>query len=149
MVVLPVEFEIAGARYRAAPLDAFQQFSIARKLAPILLGLSSIEMAPKVDGAPAPTAERYAKAICAMSSRIPQDDMDASLAIVTASVSRATGIPQAPWTLLREPITGKLLFADLDLMGLLQILYFVLKANRLTDFFVAPPATSGDPTPAA
>ena len=87
------EIEINGVMYRIGRLDAFTQFHIARRLAPIQLamGISASELAQKATADESTIAAAIMGPIADIMSKMPQDDVDYILKSSLAIVSRKQG----------------------------------------------------------
>ena len=118
------EFQINGETYQARKLPAIEQFHLGRRLAHVLSFLAAQEDRTKL-------AEAFPRAFTALSIHISQEDMDAVVKTCWGAVQRRqpTGwVPVAP--------NGVLMFADIDDMRcMLQVIWQVLNANGLIDFF--------------
>ena len=131
------EFTINGETYQARKLPAMEQFGLGRRLAHVLSFLAAQEDRTKL-------AETFPRAFTALSIHISQEDMDAAIKLCWGAVQRRqpTGwVPVAP--------NGVLMFADIDDMrSMLTIIWNVLQANGLIDFFGESPSASGTGTTA-
>ena len=118
------EFQINGETYQARKLPAIEQFHLGRRLAHVLSFLAAQEDRTKL-------AEAFPRAFTALSIHISQEDMDAVVKTCWGAVQRRqpTGwVPVAP--------NGVLMFADIDDMrSMLAVIWQVLNANGLIDFF--------------
>ena len=127
-----------GETYQARKLSALEQFHLGRKLAYVLAFLAKQEDR-------ATLAEAFPRAFTAMSGHISNEDMDEVTRTCWGAVSRRqpTGwAPVAP--------NGVLMFADIDdLKSMLTVMWQVLQANGLIDFFAEPLSASGTGTTAA
>lgn len=126
------EFSVGSATYRATKMDVFMQYDVARKWAPILIWVASSK-----DKTFKPAD--FARAFCAVSSPIPKEDSDYVLGLCLDTVKRG-GAGSADFAPIR--VSNKLMFDDIELPQMLEIVYHVLKLNKLIDFFVEAPATS-------
>jgi hypothetical protein len=129
------EFQINGEVYQARKLSALEQFHLGSKLAHVLAFLAVSEDRAKL-------ADAFPRAFTAMSGHLPKEDMEGVFRTCWGAVSRRqpTGwVPVAP--------NGVLMFADIDdIESMLTVVWNVLQANRLIDFFVEPPSASGTGT---
>lgn len=120
-----MEFEIKGQQYRAGRLDAFKQFHVARRLAPLLGGI-----AKGGQGDFSAFLQPMAEALAGM----PDADCDFILNTCLAVVQRQQGNAWAPI------IKGKeLMFEDIDMGSMIQITIKVIQEN-LGSFFSDPAA---------
>jgi len=127
------EFEIAGHTYRAGKLNTFQQFHISRRLAPVLSGLASDN----------PTG--FLPAVAEAVAHMPEADCDYILHTCLAGVRRNENNVWAPIAVG----DGKaLMFADIDLTAMMQIVVAVIQEN-LSNFFSARVAMVTEATPEA
>lgn len=124
-----IEFEINGASYRAQQMDAMKQFHVVRRLAPLMgefAGLKSAE------------PEKAFEAIASAVSKMSDADADYVIGTCLDSVERQAG---NQWGKIR--VSGRLMYADLPLPDMLQIVWQVLQGN-LGSFFPALLANSPD-----
>lgn len=131
------EFKVGPHSYRGRPLTAMEQFDVARKWSPLLIWLSG-DRAPD---APPLTPEAFARGFCAVSAGIPKSDNDMAVLTCLGSTQRVVAGDAGQVPVLGTD--GQVRHSDIDLGAMLQIVFHVLTANRLIEFFSAPPATSG------
>lgn len=124
------EFELGGHKYRADPLDVFDQFDIARRLAPIVTLLTMQKDREKLKAG-------FARAFVSMSSGMSREDGRALLALCLSKVHRSQSGNYAPVC-----PAGQVMFDDIDLPRSLELLWEVLARNRIIDFFDEPLSTS-------
>lgn len=145
------EFEIGGAKYSASRMGLFDQNTVIRKLSGVLMWMvqaraalkeANDEAARKQQPAIAPPSpEAFAQAIVGMSNDLSRADLDTAYTLCLNTVQRRTegGGWQRIW------VSGLPMFEDIDLMAMQQIVYEVLVANGMIDFFGAgsnPPSGS-------
>jgi Phage tail assembly chaperone protein, TAC len=128
------EVEIGGNRYRTGKLDAFKQFHLFRKLMPVLSGMGEtfsdmpegeVQVNEKFWSAMGPVATAVAE--------MSQQDSEFILKTCLQTVSLWNG---ATWVRITAA-NGDLMFEDIDMMGMLQLTFEVIKDN-LGSFFGAP-----------
>lgn len=120
-----MEFEIKGQQYRSGKLDAFKQFHVARRLAPLLGGI-----AQGGGGDFSAFLQPMAEAIAHM----PDADCDYILNTCLAVVQRQQG---NAWASIMK---GKeFMFDDIDMGSMIQITVQVIQEN-LGGFFSDPAA---------
>jgi len=146
-----MEITLNGVRYSSVRLDAFKQFHIARRLAPVVLSLgmgASLMMKFKEANASAMPKSKDAEAqddLAAMAvagkpiadvlAAMSDTDSEYVLKLCLGAVSREqAGTGFAP--ILNS--AGSLLFSDLDLVTMLQLAHAVVMEN-LGNFMPAPP----------
>jgi hypothetical protein len=127
---MSTEFPVGAHRYRVEPLDVFEQYDIARRLAPIVTLLTMQKDREKLK-------KGFARAFVSMSSGLSKEDGRAILSTCLAQVSRNQGGAFAP---LQSG--GRLMFADIDLEQSLELLWEVLVRSKIIDFFDVPLSTS-------
>lgn len=134
-----MQFEINGQQYRTAKLDVFAQFRIARKLLPVLAGMTS-DLSSIRDAAG--DSEKITKAITAALPKVasvladmPEESVEAILKPCLEAVSRQNG---SNWTSVANG--GVLMFDDINLPAMLQIVGKVIGEN-IGDFLPEPPAS--------
>lgn len=137
------EVKIGSGKYQVSTIDSvFQQFEVARTLGSVLAGLAAMKKAD-VDGRMTP--EVFAQAFCALCVDAAKDDVDRATEICLSAVRREQ-VDGAVWSPISVIGTRKLMFDDIDLPTMLQLVWHVLEVNRLPDFFsVRPPASEGAP----
>lgn len=133
-----MEFEINGNTYRSAKLDAFAQFHIARRLAPVQAALfkagteaSSLSEQQAGEKAMAGLAEAVAG--------MPDADCDFVLAKCLGVVQRKQ---DSGWSNITAAGGKAMTFSDIDMMTMLLITRQVIEEN-LGGFF----GESADPSP--
>lgn len=128
-----MDFVIDGIHYRAGRLSAMDAFHVARRFSLAIFMLTQNQSR---------TPEEYARSIVLTSAQVPQADADFVMAKCLSTVNRQqTG---GAWAPLTTP-NGDLMFADIPLMTLMQILYHVLESNGLVSFFSVPQSPSETP----
>lgn len=120
------EIEINGVMYRIGRLDAFTQFHIARRLAPIQLamGISASELAQKATADESTIAAAIMGPIADIMSKMPQDDVDYILKSSLAIVSRKQG---ESWA--KVFVSGGLMFDDIRMKEMVRLTIAVIKEN--------------------
>ncbi|MEA5104681.1 phage tail assembly chaperone [Pantoea sp. S18] len=148
-----MEFEIKGVQYRTKKLSVFDQLKVTRKLLPVLAGImpdmQSIKDALPKEGDEADPQAVYAvleKAlpkIAEMLADMTEEDTNAIIFPCLSVVSRNHG---KGWTAVMQ--SGELMFDDIDLMSMLQMVGRVA-GDSLGNFLPAAPASETQPLPAA
>lgn len=132
------EVEIGGQRYRTQKLDAFKQFHLFRKLMPVLSGMGATfsDLPDSAPGGDMTADTRFwsamgpaATAIAEMS----QQDSEFILKTCLQACSRWNG---NNWVRITAA-NGDLMFDDIDMMGMLQLSFEVMKDN-LGNFLTGP-----------
>ncbi|MBH2533870.1 hypothetical protein I5Q27_00190 [Serratia marcescens] len=115
-----MEFEIKGQQYRAAKLNVFEQLKISRKLLPLLSGLlSEISVIRQLKSGQISIEDAIKTALPAIAqalSAISEEDSNAIIHPCLAVVSVQQGKSYAPIF-----NNGQLMFDDIDLMSMLEI----------------------------
>jgi hypothetical protein len=124
------EFTIGPHTYRAARLNARQQFDVARRLTNVLAMLGA-EKSPEFK----PTPDNFARAILFSAGSIPQADMDMALGTCLGVVKRRMPGDQG-WAPIATS-SGSLMYDDMGMPEMLEALWHVLSAHRLPDFLYA------------
>lgn len=136
---------IKGHVYSIGKMDAFKQFHVARRLAPLLFATSTGllarlrggEMAGDDFASMVSAAEPMIQVISSMNDTDSQYILDSCLAVCQRR--QDTGFQRV------QTDTGQFLFADIDLPVVLQLVAAVLKDN-LGNFFDALPDQPAEPT---
>ncbi len=129
------EFPVGGHTYRVEPLNTFDQFDIARRVAPVITMLVLQKDRDKLQ-------EGFARAFVSLSSGITREDGQAILTLCMSRVSRQDKVGFAP-----VQAAGKMMFEDIDMEQMLELLWHVLLLSKIIDFFDVP--VSGSKKPAA
>jgi len=153
-----IEFEVGGVLYRAGKLDAFKQFHVARRLAPVLGGLAGLLDSagtppdPSPEGGqegetPAQAAKPPADALAALGplaeavANMPDDHADfilkECLLVVSRQLEGGTG-----WAPIMVRSTGKPL-GEMDMATMLQLVFHVIRDNLAGFFAALPPMSAG------
>lgn len=133
-----MEFEINGNTYRSGKLDAFVQFHVARRLAPVQAALFKAGAAAQ--GQPEQVAGGTAMAGLAEAiAGMPDADCDFVLMKCLGAVQRKQ---DSGWSNITAAGGKSLTFSDIDMLTMLQITQRVIEEN-LGGFF----GESADPSP--
>lgn len=131
-----MEFEIKGVNYRASKLSVFDQLKVSRKLLPVLAGMlgdfqtiKSAAQGGDVYKALETALPKIADSLAEMS----EEDTNAILFPCLSVVARQNGKVWAP-----VMVQGALMFDDIDLMSMLQIVGRVV-GDSLGNFLPAAP----------
>jgi hypothetical protein len=127
------EFLVDGHTYHVDPLSTFDQFDIARRVAPIVTMLLLQKDRTKLK-------EGFARAFVSLSSGISREDGQAILTLCMARVSRQSSVGFAPVV-----VAGKMMFEDVELPQMLELLWHVLLLSKIIDFFDVPVSSSKEP----
>ncbi|WP_273874677.1 phage tail assembly chaperone [Serratia marcescens] len=142
-----MEFEIKGQKYRAAKLNVFEQLKVSRKLLPLLSGLLGeikVLRQLKTGQISIEDALKVALPVIAQTlADISDDDSNAIIHPCLTVVSRQNG------TVYTSIFTsGQLMFDDIDMMDMLQIVARVV-GDSLGNFLPElPDSETKDQTPA-
>ncbi|MDU5475931.1 phage tail assembly chaperone [Pantoea sp.] len=137
-----MDFEIKGVQYRTAKLSVFDQLKVSRKLLPILAGMladfQGIKAAAEggdVYKAMETALPKIADSLAGMS----EEDTNAIIFPCLSVVSRQNGKSWSP-----VMSQGTLMFDDIDLMSMLQMVGRVV-GDSLGNFLPALPASETAP----
>lgn len=137
-----MEFEIKGVQYRTAKLSVFDQLKVSRKLLPVMAGVladfQGIKAAAEggdVYKAMETALPKIADSLAGMSD----EDTNAIIFPCLSVVSRKNGNAWAP-----VMTQGALMFDDIDLMSMLQMVGRVV-GDSLGNFLPALPASETAP----
>lgn len=126
-----MEFEVNGFTYRAGKLNAFQQFDIARRLAPLMSEITgSIQdlAGPELH---AEVIRVVALALSKMSDADCHYILSLCLSVVTRKVNDA-------WAAIYLASAGRFMFEDIQMPEMLAITMKVIETN-LSGFFDGRP----------
>lgn len=132
------EFTVGSNQYRAGRLNARQQFDVARRLRDVLMILG-MERGPEFKSTP----ENFARIVLVSSGNVPQADMDIALNICLGVIKRRMPGDQG-WVVIITP-TGALMFDDIDMPVMLQLVWHVVNAHRMVDFLSVSVLNSSEP----
>lgn len=120
------EIEVGGNTYLIGTIDARKQFHVARRIAPVLIALSSsLEGVASLD-----TMEKMMSKAAEVVSKMPEDDVDYVLNACLTVARRKSGDSWA------RVMTGtNLQFADMGMDEMLRITVETIKEN-LGGFFL-------------
>lgn len=125
---MSTEFQINGQTYKAGKLDAFKQFHIVRRLAPLLAGMSDV-----LRGGPTAAMARLkedplgaALPIIECLGKMPDDEANYVITSCLSVVQRQQA--QIGWANLTSS-QGDLMFEDIGMPEMLQITWKVLESN--------------------
>lgn len=125
------------AVYQIGRLGSFDQFNIARKLSSILMLLAAMY---KKEGKK-PSEEEFARLLVAGTGDLSNEEMNminrVCLSVVMRQQPNGTG-----WAAVIEPRSGQLMFEDIGLKEMARLVWGVVEAHRIIDFFSAPSSTS-------
>lgn len=137
-----LDCEIKGEAYRVGKLDAFKQFHVARRLAPVVTGMTDLlvrfakkdDASDLLDAKLGETVQPLARAVAALS------DQDAEYIIRTCLdvCQRRQGDGWA-----RVQVHDNLMFQDIDMFIMLQLVWKVLESNLAGFFSELPPTLLG------
>lgn len=130
-------FKVGDFDYQARDLDVFEQLHVSRRFGSVLIFLGSMKADENT------SIESRAKAMVATASRLDNEDVDYAVNACLAVVDRKQGAGWAPV----KPSGAMLMFKDLDLKALMEIVWNVLDANGLIDFFYVAPSSSSEAGP--
>ncbi len=137
-----MEFEIKGVQYRTAKLSVFDQLKVSRKLLPVMAGVladfQGIKAAAEggnVHKAMETALPKIADSLAGMT----EEDTNAIIFPCLSVVSRQNGKSWSP-----VMSQGELMFDDIDLMSMLQMVGRVV-GDSLGNFLHALPASETAP----
>ena len=123
-----VEFELSGNTYRIGKLDAFKQFHVSRKIAPIIPTLIPVFVRLSQDkkltedlGAFSELLGPFAEGLASMSD----EDSEYIIAMCLAVVSRKAG--GDTWAGVWNKSANSCMFDDMDLGVMIQIVIKVIQ----------------------
>lgn len=154
------QVDVGSHTYDIGRLSTFQQLDVARLYGPVLaqvgLILQAVQDTAKTAARenkpvpPLPPVDRGSliKAMVMFSRQVPKDDNDyvvnTCLGVVKRKQDHAMG-----WAPVMEPVSNRLMFDDIGLNDMMDLLLHVFQQHRLPDFFFTPPANSTPGSPQA
>lgn len=124
------EFEIGANTYRKSKLNAFEQFHCLRRLGPIIGALAKALGEGRTPGADQNRLQTVVEPVLVALSTIADADLDFVIATCLKHVTRKQAAGWAP--IMATP--GQMMFADIDMQAMLQIVWNVLEGD-LASFF--------------
>jgi hypothetical protein len=122
--------QVGSHTYQITPLGVFDQFDIARRVAPIITLLVTQKDREKLKAG-------FARAFVSMAAGISREDGQAILTLCLSCVKRKDHVGFAPIS-----VAGKLQYSDIDLEQSLELLWGVLVESKIIDFFDVPGSSS-------
>lgn len=136
------EFTYKNINYRITTMDVFTAYDITRSYAPVLMTLSAMKKPTEGETPPPSNPESFARAMVALAGRVPKDINDLVIGTCLSTVKREVA-GGAPWAAIWEPRSRRMMFDDIDVLGMNTIVWHVLEANLIPDFFSEPASTTG------
>lgn len=148
-----LDFDLNGVSYRAGKLTPFQQFNIVRKLAPILVSVAEKAEGNLLAGLigagrgadDKPDMTKLLTPVLQGIADLEEADANMVLNGCLRVVSRQQGPGYAP---VLAQGTGAMMFDDIDLPIMLQLVWKVLEHNLSGFFQDVPQSSSEQPAPA-
>ena len=129
-----LEFKVGDNNYRAKKMNAFQQFHVARRLAPLISEMMEMGDTLQAIGETEPT--KLIVPFAAALSRISDEDCNYVLGLCLSMTQRQQGNGSGPvWTDVWNDRAKRIMFQDLDSLGsMIEVVSQILQDN-LTGFF--------------
>ncbi len=126
---MTTQFSIGDRQYVAEPMNLFDQFDVTRRLAPVLALLALQKDKDKLE-------EGFGRAFATVTGGLDRADTEAVLRICLGCIKRNEKGAAL------QPIMqgGQLAYDDFDMSTMLKMVWKVLSANRIIDFFDVPPS---------
>ena len=131
------EVSVGRHKYRIEPLSVFDQFDIARRVAPVLSLMTTQKDREKLK-------EGFARAFVTLSSGLSREDGQTILAICLGKVSRRDTVGFAP-----VQSAGQIMYSDIDMQQMLELVWHVLAQSKVIDFFDVPVSDLKEPVAGA
>jgi hypothetical protein len=130
--VAELDREVGGKQYHFNMLNLFAANDVARmwSYALIMLAKSPADL----------KAEDFAKAFPTFVTFVPKADHDYVMSLCLATVKRAVGGDKGWAPLIGS--NGQMMYQDISLSEMYQLIFYCLEANQLLHFFGEPPAPS-------
>jgi hypothetical protein len=138
--------DIKGNKYSFRKLSTFQVWELARLLRDVIQSLAimrSVANDPKLpEGAVKPDRRAYITTTLALFGDLPKTANDAALAVCLGSIQRDQGKDGGVgWADIYA--AGRLMFDDIDIADVAEMVFQVIEDNRIIDFFSAPVSNTG------
>lgn len=123
------EFEINGKKYRIGKLDAFKQFHVTRKIAPIVPTLIPVYVRITTDGGVKDDLEKLSELIMPFADAMAEMSDEASEYVIATclSVCQRAGADGTTWSPVWDKAGNICMYDDLDLGGIMQIVIKVVQ----------------------
>lgn len=129
---------VGGIEYSVERLNAFDQYNVAKKLSTVLLLLSSIQKKEGAEGAP--SALEFSKLLLAGTANLTNEDTNFVNRVCLTAVRRKQ--QGGAYAAMVESRTGQLMFDDIGVRELAELVWGVVEAHRMVDFFSDLPSNS-------
>lgn len=125
------EFEINGQTYRTGKLDAFKQFHLSRKIAPIIPTLIPIfvKLAAEGDKALTNDLSSVAGILEPFTTGIAEMSDETAEYVIATALSVVSRNQQGMWTTVWNSSSHVCMFDDMDLGVILRIVFRVIQDN--------------------
>lgn len=138
-----MKITIGTENYATGKLDAFEQFHVTRRVAPIfgMLGITATQIA-KYSDKQTPEADAFAAMLPVVFEQVAsmrEEDVDYVLKTCLSKCSRQQGDRYAP-----VMTQGKLMFMDIEMPAMIQLVLATMQEN-LGGFFLMLPAAQPSP----
>lgn len=123
------EIELNGQSYRIGKLDAFKQFHVSRKIAPMVPALIPVFIEISANSEVMGDMDRLASALMPFAEAVAgmkDDDAEYVISTCLSSVQRKTG---AAWAKVWNEQANACMFDDLDLSTMLPLVVHSIKEN--------------------
>jgi len=131
MITEPIE--VGGSKYLVGKLDAFKQLHVARRLAPVLTGMKEAIQAMEGGQGVMAAVEPFSRCIAAISDADAEYIIHKCLGVVQREQPGGTG-----WANVMS--SGGIMFKDIELPQMLELVWHVLEKNLLSFFPELPSA---------
>lgn len=121
---------ISGKEYRTPTLDIYQEFALASKISPVLAMMSLSEDKSKLEA-------RFPQAFTSLVQNMTREDKDEIIKTSLTGVHRKDGDTWAP-----VMVSGRIMYRDIDIRVAMKLLWEIIVAHKLIDFFAIDPSTS-------
>ena len=132
--------EVNGRSYSIGKLDAFKQFHVARRLAPLVQSIGSAMLAAKNSDN---QLERF-KPVLDLLAKMSDEDVEYILGACLNVVTRK----QPDGGFARVRANGTMMFDDITVADMMTLTMAVVEENGLLDFFLDAPTPTSATTPA-
>jgi hypothetical protein len=119
-------FEVDGKTYQVRRINVFDQLSLVSKLSLVLATIGEQHDKSLI-------IQNFAKFFAAFAANMTKADLDEIFRLALTPILRRV-------TTTWQPIykNGNLVFQDIDLKGMLTLVWKVVEVNKLDDFFTIP-----------
>lgn len=133
------DFEIAGKTYRTTRLPTMTAMEVTRLYGAALVFIGDVREKTEKEKPGQSTPNNMGRALLLAAGELPAGNQQFVINAVLGVVHRVESGKATP---VREPVSGKLMFDDIEPDAIAEMVYRVLDEHNLISFFVDRPSTT-------